>query len=270
MSASVSIYDKILEEAVGMAREAGKILLEYFRTDSLEIQTKLNSSDVVTAADKASEKFITDKIKKLFPTHGIISEESDSYRPDSEWRWVIDPLDGTTNFSQGLPMFSVSVAVERDGETVAGVVFAPYLNELFTAVKGGGAFFNGERIKCSEKTCIEEAVVATGIPYDKKENPDNNIEEVSRIAPQVRGIRRMGSAALDLCYVAAAFFDAYWELDLKHWDVAAGTLIVKEAGGKVFPIRQHRNFSIMASGPSLSDAMLRLLLTPDIHHSHGT
>ncbi len=250
---------EFLNAAISMARAAGDIQLEYFRTSHLDIHTKSNTYDVVTAADKASEKLIKGYIHENFPSHGIISEESADEHADSEWRWVIDPLDGTTNFSQGLPVFSVSIALEHNQEAVIGVVYAPYLGELFHAVKGEGAFLNGKKIKCSSKSSLAEAVLATGIPYDKLTNPDNNVRELSLMAPLVRGIRRYGSAAIDLCYVAAGFLDGYWELNLNRWDVAAGMLIAHEAGAITHPIRTNRNFSIMASNPILAPLILKNL-----------
>lgn len=248
-----------LEAAISMARAAGDVQLEYFRSSHLDIQTKSNEYDVVTAADKASEKLIKDYIHENFPGHGIISEESADEHAESEWRWVIDPLDGTTNFSQGLPVFSVSIALEHNQEAVVGVVYAPYLGELFHAIKGEGAFLNGKSIKCSSKSSLAESVLATGIPYDKLTNPDNNVREVSLIAPQVRGIRRYGSAAMDLSYVAAGFLDGYWELNLNRWDVAAGILIAHEAGAITHPIRTNRKFSIMATNPHLAPILLDII-----------
>lgn len=256
----VEEYGKYLDSAISMARAAGDVLLNYFRSSGLHLETKLNDSDVVTIADKESEKLIVSMIREKFPEHGIITEESEPINEERVWRWVIDPLDGTTNYSQGLPTFSVSIALEHNGEAVLGVVFAPYLGELFHAIKGEGAFLNGRRIGCSCKDKLAEAVVATGMPYDKLTNPDNNLREVTRIAPVVRGVRRLGSAALDLSYVGAGFFDAYWELNLKRWDIAAGVLIAKEGGAEVMPIRENRNFSIMASNPALFQTMSDLLL----------
>lgn len=243
---------RMLEAAISMARAAGDIQKECFRRPELSMHTKQNACDVVTEADKKSEEVIKGMVREMFPTHGILAEESGSEHCGAEWRWVIDPLDGTTNFSQGLPVFNVSIAVEHNGEAQVGVVFAPYLGELFHAVKGGGAFFNGRRIECSHKTRFEEAVLATGAPYDRKTNSDNNLPEIVKIAPEVRGIRRLGSAALDLCYVAAGFFDGYWELALQRWDVAAGALIAREAGAVVESIRENRFHSVMAACPGIA------------------
>lgn len=247
---------KLLQQAISMARAAGDVQMEYFRSSHLNIETKSNTYDVVTAADKASEKLIKDYIHTEFPTHGIISEESADENAGNEWRWVIDPLDGTTNFSQGLPTFCVSIALEHNEEAVVGVVFAPYLGELFHAVKGGGAYLNGKPIRCSQKKSLAESVLATGIPYDKLTNPDNNIKEVTEVAPLVRGIRRLGSAAMDLAYVGAGFLDGYWELALNRWDVAAGMLIAREAGAKLVSIRDNRKFSIMAAGQNIAEELM--------------
>lgn len=254
--------EKYLKAALEMAGKAGEIHLKYFRKKGLEESTKQNDSDVVTIADKESEKFIMDYIHAKFPEHGIISEESGSEHEEREWRWVIDPLDGTTNFSMGLPVFCVSIALEHYGEAMVGVVYAPYLEECFYAVKGKGSRLNGKSIQCSEKNVLSRAVVGTGMPYDRNENPDNNLKEISRVAMRVRGVRRMGSAAIDLSYTAAGFLDAYWELNLNRWDVAAGKLIAMEAGAKVESIRKDRNQSVLASNPYLFEAM-REMLTED-------
>lgn len=252
--------DVFLNAAIEMAKEAGEIQLKYFRSPNLDADTKLNAFDVVTIADKQSEAFIKNYISSNFPDHGIIAEESGSDHSEREWRWVVDPLDGTTNFNNGLPVFSVSIALEHYGEAVVGVVYAPYLGELFHAVKGCGAFLNGKPIRCSSKSELETAVVATGMPYDRNSHPDNNLEEIGRVVFKVRGTRRMGSAAIDLSYVAAGFYDAYWELNLNRWDVAAGTLIAREAGAVVENIRENRNFSILASAPSLLAGFRALVL----------
>lgn len=254
-------YKPLLAAAFTMAENAGRIQMSYFRKAGLRQSTKLNDSDIVTVADKESEASILEYIHQNFPSHGIISEESGKEHEDREWRWVIDPLDGTTNFAAGLPAFCVSIALEHNGEAVVGVVFAPYLGELFYAVDGYGAWLNGRRIHCSDKAQLSKAVVATGMPYDRNDNPDNNLSEISRMAMRVRGIRRMGSAAIDLCYTAAGFFDAYWELNLKRWDVAAGQLIAAEAGAMIESIRSDRNHSILVSNPQLYKTVREILLT---------
>lgn len=252
-------FQPYMAAAFAMAKEAGDIQMRYFRTHNLPQATKLNDSDVVTVADKESEAAILSYIHEHFHDHGIISEESGRDHEDREWRWVIDPLDGTTNFSMGLPPFCVSIALEHNKEAVLGVVYAPYLKECFYAVKDAGAWLNGQPIHCSDKAEMSKAVVATGMPYDRNDNPDNNMAEISRIAFLVRGIRRMGSAAIDLCYTATGFFDAYWELNLNRWDVAAGQLIAAEAGVIVESIHTDRNHSILASNPNLLSSMRQIL-----------
>ncbi|MDE6018527.1 MAG: inositol monophosphatase [Muribaculaceae bacterium] len=249
----------MLRASLIMAENAGLIHMKYFRQAGLKQSTKLNDSDVVTVADKESEASILTYIRDNFPSHGIISEESGSSHDEREWRWVIDPLDGTTNFSMGLPTFCVSIALEHNCDAIVGVVFAPYLQECFYAVKGKGAWLNGNPIHCSDKPQLSKAVIATGMPYDRNDNPDNNLAEICRMSLLVRGIRRMGSAAIDLSYTGAGFLDAYWELNLNRWDVAAGQLIAKEAGAIVESIRSDRNHSILASNPSLISSMREVL-----------
>ena len=243
--------DKIQEIATGWAKEVGKIHLSYFRGTNLGIETKSNIYDVVTRADKQGEAFLLEQIQKLFPGHGILGEESGAHSGTGDYLWVLDPLDGTNNFSQGLPVFTVSIGLQYKGETVLGVVYAPYLNEMYTAVKGKGAYLNGEPIRVSGKSALEESVLGTGFPYDKDVNPDNNAANLASILPHLRGIRRMGSAAYDLACVAAGFLDGYWELALHSWDICAGALLVEEAGGIVRSFREDRGISIMAGNESL-------------------
>jgi len=257
------MFEEYLDFAVGMAREAGRIQLSYFRGDDLAMKTKSNVSDVVTRADRESEEFIVRSILERYPTHAILGEEGGA-RGDaaSEWRWVVDPLDGTTNYSQGLPVFCVSIALQYRGETVVGVVYAPYLRELFTAVRGGGAWCrrgDGEpvRLHVSTKQRLDCSVVATGFPYDKSENPDNNSDNVARILPHVRDVRRMGAAAYDLSCVAAAMLDGFWELNLHEWDVCAASLLVIEAGGVVESLRADRGVSPVAGSAALVEQMKR-------------
>ncbi len=257
------MFEEYLDFAVGMAREAGRIQLSYFRGDDLAMKTKSNVSDVVTRADRESEELIVRSILERYPTHAILGEEGGA-RGDaaSEWRWVVDPLDGTTNYSQGLPVFCVSIALQYRGETVVGVVYAPYLRELFTAVRGGGAWCrrgDGEpvRLHVSTKQRLDCSVVATGFPYDKSENPDNNSDNVARILPHARDVRRMGAAAYDLSCVAAAMLDGFWELNLHEWDVCAASLLVIEAGGVVESLRADRGVSPVAGSAALVEQMKR-------------
>ena len=258
----MSEYNQLLEFAKGLARQAGNIQLSYFRDKNLSICTKQNDFDIVTAADKASEQIISGGIRTAYPTHSILSEESGlSQTNDSEYQWVIDPLDGTTNFSAGLPLFNVSIGLKHKGETVVGVVFAPYLNEMFTAIKGRGAFLNGKPIHASDETMLSHSVIATGFPYDKAVNKDNNLDNLEAVLPKVRGLRRLGSAALDISYVAAGFLDGFWELALHEWDVCAATLIAGEAGAIVESLRPDRIISIVVA-PEGIFGQLRSLLAP--------
>lgn len=235
-----------LELAVEWAKEVGKIHLSYFRGQDLGIQTKSNVYDVVTRADHESEAFLVEAITNAFPGHAILGEESGEHSGTSDYRWVVDPLDGTNNYSQGLPVFTVSIGLQYKQQTVLGVVYAPYLDELYTAVKGLGAFLNGKQIRVSGKSDLEHSVLGTGFPYDKDVNPDNNAANVGAILPHIRGIRRLGSAAYDLCCTAAGWLDGYWELSLSPWDMCAGALIVEEAGGIVVPFREDRGIAIIA------------------------
>lgn len=252
---------EILLNAISWARTAGAIQLHYFRNPELKIDTKFNINDVVTQADKESENLLIRMIREYYPDHSILSEESGSNGSDkAEYRWIIDPLDGTANYSSGLPMFCVSIAVERNGETIIGVVHAPYLSETFHAVKGEGAYLNGEPIHCRATGSLRKAVVSTGFPVDRDTNPDNNLANVERVMPKVRGLRRLGSAAIDMSYVAAGFLDGYWELDLHQWDVAAGQLIAEEAGAICRPFRDNRNYSVMVATPDIEKELFQLLV----------
>lgn len=235
------------------ARAAGKIHLDYFRGTDLGIQTKSNVYDVVTRADKESEAFLLGKINQCFPDHAVLGEESGAHEGKSGFCWVIDPLDGTNNYSQGLPVFTVSIGLQYQGETLLGVVYAPYFEEMYTALKGEGAFLNGKAIRVSGKEDLEHSVLGTGFPYDKDVNPDNNAANLASLLPHLRGVRRMGSAAYDLCCVAAGFLDGYWELNLNLWDMCAGALLVEEAGGIICPFRKDRGISIIAANAVLAD-----------------
>jgi myo-inositol-1(or 4)-monophosphatase len=251
------MYKDYLHFIIELAHKAGNLQLSYFRSDNLNIDTKSNISDVVTRADKESEELIANAIFERYPDHKLLGEEG-GFRgnENSDYLWVVDPLDGTTNYSQGLPIFCVSIALQYKNEAIVGVVYAPYLQELFVATKGGGAFMASgtddlKRIQVSQKQFLASSVVATGFPYDKSENPDNNAKQVAAIVPLVRDLRRLGSAAYDLCCVASGLLDGYWEMSLKLWDVCAGNLIVEEAGGVVCDFRHDRGISEIAGNSTL-------------------
>lgn len=247
--------DTTLEMAIRWAKEVGKIHLSYFRGNNIGIETKSNIYDVVTRVDKESEAFLLERIGRQFPEHAILGEETGAHAGSGDFLWVIDPLDGTNNFSQGLPVYTVSIGLQYKGETILGVVYAPYFKELYTAAKGKGAFLNGKQIYVSAKTELASSVLGTGFPYDKDVNPDNNASNLVSILPNLRGIRRMGSAAYDLACVAAGYLDGYWELSLQPWDMCAGALIVEEAGGMIYHFRQDRNVSIMAGNATIIEWM---------------
>ncbi len=222
----------MIDDIVEISKKAGKIIREGFGTN-FNIEFKTNESNLVTDIDKASEKLITEFIKKKYPDHGILAEEGGGRDEDAEYRWVIDPLDGTTNFAHGLPIFAVSIGLQKNGETFAGVVYDVMRDIVYSAVKGKGAFANGSPIKVSTNEKLAHSVLVTGFPYNITENPDNALGKFTALTTASRGVRRLGSAAIDFCYVAQGVFDAFWEVHLHPWDVCAGVLIVEEAGGKV-------------------------------------
>ncbi len=218
-----------------MAREAGALLLTYFQ-QGLKIEYK-GDADLVTAADRAAEKLIRERITDQFPSHDVLGEEQGLDDQGGDYRWYVDPLDGTTNFAHGYPVFCVSMALEHRpegaaGTRVAGVVYDPTRDELFAAEKGRGAHLNGKPMHVSKAAQLKECLLATGFPSQKRhKNP--NIHFYHQITLRTHGVRRAGSAALDLCNVASGRFDGFWEFNLNPWDTAAGVLIVEEAGGKV-------------------------------------
>ncbi|MFQ6037934.1 MAG: inositol monophosphatase family protein [Candidatus Aminicenantales bacterium] len=220
-----------LEAAAEAAREAGVFLRENLGV-SPEVSFK-GEVDLVTDMDRRAQELIFRRIAKGFPEHDILAEEGLSREKGSEFLWIIDPLDGTTNYAHGFPIFTVSIALARKGEVVCGVVHDPMRNETFAAVKGEGAFCNGKKIGVSRVGELDKSLVATGFPYDLRESEENNIDHFNHFLTRVQAIRRCGSAAMDLCYVACGRFDGFWELKLMPWDVAAGALIVEEAGGRM-------------------------------------
>jgi len=194
---------------------------------------KKGAIDLVTEADEAAEKTIIDTLRNSFPEHAILSEESGLRKGSGGYRWIIDPLDGTTNFVNGLGIYSISIAFAHAQQVLFGVVLSPCSREIFTAVKGEGAFCNGRPIAVSQKDAVCESLLVTGFPYDLKRNFDTIMRRFTNCVRQARGIRRLGSAALDFCYVACGRFDGYWEQYLQPWDMAAGALIAAEAGARV-------------------------------------
>lgn len=210
---------------------SGKILLDGFGT-TFQIDEKLGKNNLVTEFDYKSETYIINEIKRQFPEHNIISEEDGSIDNGSEYNWIIDPLDGTVNYANNIPIFSVSIALSKGRDLIAGAVYHPILKELFYAEKDQGAYLNDKRIYVSEKSNFDTSLLVTGFPYDINNDPQNAIKSFTNIVKRGIPIRRLGSAALDLAYVACGRFEGFWEINLNSWDVAAGILIVQEAGGK--------------------------------------
>jgi len=246
-----------------LARAAGAIQRERYET-GVRIRTKSAPIDLVTEVDHACEALIVETLRRERPDDAVLAEEGGgSDRAGARWRWIIDPLDGTTNYAHGYPRFCVSIGVERDDVRELGVVYDPLLDELFTATRGGGAFVNGRRLHVSEEDDLGRALVATGFAYDVRNASDDNLDHFASFVKRARAVRRDGSAALDLCYLAAGRFDGFWELKLHPWDVAAGFLIVEEAGGRVSdsrggpPPRSGRD--TVASNGRVHAAMLELL-----------
>jgi len=254
-------YAPILKTALLAAQEAGGVLRSFH--GNLTGIRKKAANDLVTEADVASEKVIIEAIRTDFPDHGILAEESGEMVMDSPFTWVIDPLDGTTNYAHGLGIYSVSIAVAYKDETVVGVVYNPHSDEMFSAVKNGGAVLNKQSIAVSIEPQVSESLLVTGFPYDFKTHIDPLITRFQQCLLAARAVRRLGSAAIDLCYVACGRFDGFWEENLNPWDMAAGALIVREAGGAVTDFSNHpfqmKMKEILATNGEIHQQMQSLL-----------
>jgi len=258
------------KHATEIAREAGAILREGQRHPfAVDLKGK---RDIVTSVDTESETLILKRIRERYPDDRIVAEESSPIAPGEgtgtcSRAWIVDPLDGTNNFARGYPFYCVAIAVEEAGELVAGIVYDPLRDELFAAERGEGATLNGERIRVSDTSLLSDSVVATGFPYDRSASTENNLGNLNRFILSVRGIRRAGSAELDLAYVACGRLDGFWELGLKIWDVSAGGLLVLEAGGTVSlmdgSVWDHSRGDIVASNGRIHAEMLAVLNTPE-------
>jgi myo-inositol-1(or 4)-monophosphatase len=252
----------MLNKIIEIAKEAGQIVREGFGK-TIDIEIKTNESNLVTQIDKASEKRIIEYVKKEFPTHGILAEESGASKNTSEYLWVIDPLDGTTNFAHGFPIFSISIGVQKNGLTLVGVVYDVMQNIVYSAESGGGACANNERINVSPNDKLQRALLVTGFPYNIAENPENAFERFIALTKASRGMRRLGSAAIDFCYVATGVFDGFWEVYLHPWDICAGKLILEEAGGIVTGFRGERidifSNKILATNKHIHDQMVEVI-----------
>jgi myo-inositol-1(or 4)-monophosphatase len=226
--------NQFLQKATEIALEAGSIL-QSFWGKLTQVRSKEYYWDLVTEADLASEAYILEALRKSYPSHLILSEEAGVISPSGEaaYQWLVDPLDGTTNFTHQYPMVSVSIGLVKEGIPIVGVVYNPILKELFAAEQGKGVTLNGEKLHVSKVDSIERSLLATGFAYDRKDTQENNYAEFCRMTQSSQGVRRAGSAALDLAYVAAGRLDGYWERGLRAWDTAAGVILVREAGGTV-------------------------------------
>ncbi len=256
--------------ALDIAREAGAELLERLSRPR-EIAEKSRRADLVTDADRASERLVLARLRSAYPQAAILAEESGAHPGSADERWIVDPLDGTTNYAHGYPLFCVSIAYERNGELVAAVVHAPAMRETFAAERGAGVTFNGKRTGASEIDCLGEAMTCTGFhPADFERNA-SRFAAASRAA---QAVRRDGTAALDLAYVACGRYDGFWEFDLSPWDVAAGTLLVREAGGAVTRVDGSAAAldarSILATNGRIHDELCEILTnTREDHHRRG-
>ncbi len=246
--------------AVRAARKAGDYVIR--ESDKIRSVQSKSQNDYVTNVDQAAESLIIDTISHSYPNHAFLGEESGK-TGDGDYQWIIDPIDGTTNFIRKVPHWAISIACQYKGKTEVGVVYDPIREELFTAVKGRGAQFNGKRIRVSNTNGLEHALLATGFPFRNKQKLMEYMQVFSKLFPHCADMRRAGSAALDLAYVAAGRIDGFWEFGLNEWDTATGALLVKEAGGMVSDISGNPNYassdSILAANPKAFKTMLQLI-----------
>ena len=258
----------ILNVALKAARRAGQII----NRASLDIgQLKVNvkqQSDYVTEVDRAAEIAIIEMIRETYPTHGILAEESGATGSESEYQWIIDPLDGTTNFIHGFPQYAVSIGIAHKGAMAHAVVYDPNRNELFSASKGAGAFLNDKRIRVSKRAKLAEALIGTGFPYRVFDHVDTYISIFRDLTQKTSGLRRPGAASLDLAYVACGRLDGFWEFGLSPWDTAAGSLLITEAGGLVGDLSGEQNYlvtgNVVAGSPKVFSQLLQTI-TPHLN-----
>lgn len=255
----------LLQIAKKLAHDAGNMALDY-QKKGFTVQSKGSHLNLVTEADKACEALIIKTIKRNFPDHGIVSEESGLVEGSSEYKWIIDPIDGTSNFARGIPLFAISIAIVKNGKPIIGVVEVPALGETFWAKEGEGAHLGSRRIYVSQTGEVKNAMMATGFPY-RREHPrfTKNMELFQAFYTPSLGVRRLGSAAIDLCYVAAGRFDGFWEFDLESWDIAAGKIILEEAGGMVTNMDGSRlnpkEKNLLATNGLIHSEMLKTIAT---------
>ncbi len=259
---------EMLQVAIEIAHEAGEIVRRAFPRTALTAIRFKGDVNPVSEVDIAAERNIMDRLCAAFPDHRILAEESggDSWQAPGPPIWLVDPLDGTNNFAHGFPHVGISLALMAEGEPILGVIYDPLRDETFAAVAGGGATLNGEPIRVSTVSRLEDAFLATGFPYDRRTAPDNNTERMARFVRRAVGVRRAGAATLDLAYVACGRFDGFWEIRLAPWDVAAGILLVREAGGRVTAFNGVSSplsgTTILASNGLIHDQMLAVVQEP--------
>jgi myo-inositol-1(or 4)-monophosphatase len=246
--------NELLDLAVRIAKEAAELLLA--RPEQLDIDTKTSAIDIVTQMDKASEKLIVESILAARPDDGIMGEEGADVESKSGYVWVIDPIDGTVNYFYNMNGWSISIAVKDSHGTVVGVVYAPTINSMYTAIRGGGSFLNGKKLRCNEPIELDRALIATGFAY-KREQRELQVEQFKKLILNIRDYRRNGSAAIDICHVAAGIVDGYYEIGLHEWDRAAAELVAQEAGATV---TVHGDLTI-AGGPYLHGKLSSILLS---------
>ena len=260
---NAGMLNNFLKTAIEIAKGAGAILKEHNGDRQISFKSEI---DLVTDYDKRSEAYIVNALRQAFPDHALHGEEGTRINKGAEYEWMIDPLDGTTNFAHSLPIFSVSLGLAHHGEPVLGVVYDPSREEIFTVVRGEGASLNGKAIHVSKTSPLNYSLLVTGFPYDARTHPDNNVKEFLQFTMRSQAVRRLGSAALDLCYVASGRFDGFWEKRINLWDVAAGTIIVREAGGVVTEADGESpipHYCIVASNGLIHDEMITILREGD-------
>ena len=258
-----ALMHPMLNIAVRAARRAGSIINRAaLGGDALEVQSK-RINDYVTQVDRAAEEAIIDIVRKAYPDHGFLAEESGASSEDAEYRWIIDPIDGTTNFIHGFPQYCVSIGIEHRGALTHAVVYDPVKNELFTASKGRGAFLNDRRVRVSKCLRLQDALVGTGFPFKEVSRLELYTRQLTKFMQTSAGVRRAGAAALDLAYVACGRLDAFWELGLSPWDMAAGTLLIQESGGLISDLQGEAGFmesgDVCAATPKIFPALLEAL-----------
>lgn len=260
-------YNRVFHKVRSWLLDVGALQLKGWETD-LTIGCKSNEFDLVTDIDHRSEEYLLTAIRREFPGHAVLSEESGVTAPAaaaaeagavSDYCWVVDPLDGTVNYAHKFPLFTISIALRHLNQTVFGAVYVPYLQELFHAVKGQGAFMNGRPIGVAAATELAASLLATGFPYDRATDPDNNLDYFQHMVPLIGGISRTGTAAFDLCNVAGGRINGYWEFKLNLWDAAAGALIVEEAGGRVRYFERQKGVALIAGNERICEAIFEEL-----------